>query len=52
MKEKWKFADKTNWDAGRTQEHCQFPFCAAFPADTDICLHLLSPFVVLPGLLY
>lgn len=42
VKEKHKFTDKTNWDAINTQEHCQFPFCATFPAVTDVCLHLFE----------
>lgn len=44
MKEKHKFADKTIWDAVKTQEHCQFPYCATFPADTNIFLHLFESF--------
>lgn len=44
MKEKRSFADKTSWDAVKTKEQCQFPFCATFSADTDICLHLYESF--------
>lgn len=44
MKEKHKLPYKTNGDAIKTQEHCQFPFCATFPVDTNMCLHLFEYF--------